>query len=371
MSEDFDRVLLFTHPNDVIPILAFAVNSSQPVIVENHAHFSFWLGTSIADVVICHFPRMVQAAFQRRRVNNPFFFPMVIIDERAERYSHLTKQEAKKMIGLDESSICILTVGTREKFLPNHGYNFFSTAKKITQRYPNAWILIIGLSPDDALVQRQLGKHPPRIRMLGVTDTPFLHYKAADIFMESFPLSSLGAVQDSIHYGDACPLYAYGTNRGLLSSHAVYNKDMFGTIIPEIYTEEKYLQYLGELIADLPLRRKIVNHAKANLARIWSQHGTYRRTLFELADSLQHTPHAIRHGIVEVQSDDVNVAGLSRHKTLKEVSTYFRRSSLEFSPRDNLTLALLLIRKGVFVKEALISIVACLVNAATAFLCSK
>lgn len=352
MSMRFDRVLLFTHPHDVVPVLAFAVKSTPPVIVENHAHFFFWIGTSVADIVLSHIPYMNELTKQRRPVTKTFLFPMVPVDDRVGGFEEITKAAAKRRIGLDKDCLCILTVATREKFFPNEAYNLFSTARKIVERYSHVWILVVGLNPDEAIVKKYLGEAPERMRFLGIVEAPFIYYRAADIFMESFPLSSLGSVQESIYYGDACPLYAYGTNRGLLSSRLSYNEGALGSIIPETNTEAEYLEYLDELIKNPALRFKIVEHLKEQIIRIWQSHDDYRTRLFEQVDDVDHNPHTICNGAAEFQADDISIAGLSRYKTVGEIMAYFRRSSFQLSTFDMLKITFLLIRKSVFVQEA-------------------
>ena len=352
ISRSFDRVLLSTHPHDVIPVLAFATKSTAPVIVENHAHYFFWLGTSVADVVFSHWPYMNEVTRRRRLVNKTFVWPMVIIDEKFQSFKGIEREEAKKRIGLSPDCLCILSMGTSEKFLPNRQYNFFSTAKKIIRKYPNVWIIIIGAYPDEVLAKKYLGQNPERIKLLGIIERPVIYYKAADIFMESFPLSSGGAVQEAIYYGDACPLYAYGRNRGILNSRQVYNEGVLDRIIPEASTEEEYLEYLDELIRNPGLRRKIAEGLKAEMIQIWRNYDNYRKKLFERVDNVEHSPHTIRDGVVEFQADDVNIAGLSQHKTVGEVMSYFQGSSLQLSTIEMLKIAFLLIRKGVFVQEA-------------------
>ena len=43
ISGFFQKVILYHHPYDVVPIMAFSHDKGPPVIIENHAHSWFWL----------------------------------------------------------------------------------------------------------------------------------------------------------------------------------------------------------------------------------------------------------------------------------------------------------------------------------------
>ena len=65
-KENADLVILHHHPNDPIPALALASESCPPVAIFNHADHVFWLGSSIADLVI-DFRSNSQAESKRAR----------------------------------------------------------------------------------------------------------------------------------------------------------------------------------------------------------------------------------------------------------------------------------------------------------------
>src|SRR5262249_29331493 len=51
-AASFDLVVLHHFAMDIVPTVAFAVPGGPPVAVLNHADHQFWLGSSVADVVI-------------------------------------------------------------------------------------------------------------------------------------------------------------------------------------------------------------------------------------------------------------------------------------------------------------------------------
>jgi hypothetical protein len=52
ISRRYDRVILHTHPQDPVPVMAFAAKGGPPVAMFNHAHFSLCLGSTISDVIV-------------------------------------------------------------------------------------------------------------------------------------------------------------------------------------------------------------------------------------------------------------------------------------------------------------------------------
>ena len=53
LSEEFERIILFTHMNDIIPILAYSNPGWKiPIYFYNHADFRFSYGFRISDAVL-------------------------------------------------------------------------------------------------------------------------------------------------------------------------------------------------------------------------------------------------------------------------------------------------------------------------------
>src|SRR5262249_13626191 len=48
VQQDVDMVVMHHHPDDVVPVVAFATGRCPPVAILNQAHHVFWLGSSVA-----------------------------------------------------------------------------------------------------------------------------------------------------------------------------------------------------------------------------------------------------------------------------------------------------------------------------------
>ena len=79
IARSADVVVLHHFGCDVVPIAALAVNDVPAVSVVNHADHIFWLGSTIADVVVNQRP--ISAALgPRRRVRGQFLLPIPLQD---------------------------------------------------------------------------------------------------------------------------------------------------------------------------------------------------------------------------------------------------------------------------------------------------
>ena len=64
-----DEVVLHVHPFDVVPLIAFAASEERPpVVLLNHADHVFWLGVTVADVVVHARSVAVSLAEDRRDI---------------------------------------------------------------------------------------------------------------------------------------------------------------------------------------------------------------------------------------------------------------------------------------------------------------
>ena len=211
-------VVSYHHPYDVVPIMAFSDVEGPPVLIENHAHSWFWLGPSIADLVFAHSAFHRDFTLRNRPLTNVCYVPGIQLDDLEEVFEQKRKVEAKVKLGMSADSICIMTIGTPEKFIPNAGYDFFRTAYKILETFPQAHLFVVGI-PESADLRKEYDLTTRRLHLVGAVTDPTVYYNAADICLDALPQPSLGGTLYATLIGMACPLYKYGPGNVFHSKH--------------------------------------------------------------------------------------------------------------------------------------------------------
>ena len=214
ISRTFDRVILHTHPHDCIPVLAFAKQGGPPVAMFNHAHFSFNLGSTVSDMII-NTVEYYRDISRRHRFARSTELLTGVAGMLPTEEGIVDKAAARRELSLPEQATVIMSLAHEPYYRPMEGYNFFRTLETLMGKLPDAYFLIVGVRKDSPLVPESLRKKP-RLVMTGVVLNPIVHYRASDLFLESFPMPSLGAVHEAIGYGEAFPVAVYGPGESIL-----------------------------------------------------------------------------------------------------------------------------------------------------------
>lgn len=304
LSNQAKKVILYHHPWDAVPVIALSHKNCPPVLLENHAHSWFWLGASVADMVFTHssFHKLFTEA--TRPVSNVMFLPFTQLDDLDMSVDQEDKQQSRERLGIPADCVCLITLGTSEKFIPNADYNFYATAQKIVRRFRETRIYVIGSYPDETYPL-----DTDRIQFLGYVDDPTDYYRAADICLDALPQPSLGATLYATLIGMACPMYKYGVNR-------VFNTANFsGTRLYKEYvgapeTEEAYLNKLGYLIHHPEVRQQIAAEIRQEYATLYAKEQLEQNLIgmFEIADRLEHAPALISEGAYIRNADSAEIA---------------------------------------------------------------
>src|SRR5262249_7376180 len=113
VQQDVDMVIIHHHPDDVVPVVAFATDRCPPVAILNQAHHVCWLGPSIADAVIEIWPTGRPVSQARRFVKHSLFLPIPL-----SAPARVSRSEARKALCMPDGHVAMLSIGSAFKYTP-------------------------------------------------------------------------------------------------------------------------------------------------------------------------------------------------------------------------------------------------------------
>lgn len=202
ISQDYQRVIMSIHMEDVVPILAFSNrNFNIPVYFYNHADFRFSLGFSIADAVfnLCTYDKKKTKIYRGiTEVPNLILeFPGSGKLERKE----IDKIELKKKLinkyNIDATKKIVVSMGDDFKYENIFGFEFDVFARQLIEKCNNkAAMYIVGADKKREkwieLEKRSFGN----VRAMGILpreDAEGL-IQIADLYIVSFPMMASGTM---------------------------------------------------------------------------------------------------------------------------------------------------------------------------------
>lgn len=249
-----DVIILHIHCEDVIPVLALADESGlPPVLFLNHADHLFWLGTSVADLVLNLRDAATDITIGRRGVEaeRNFLLPTIV----APTTRLQSRAEAKAALGLKQDSVLLLSVARRPKYRSIDGLSFADRHVKLLEKCPQAQLIVVGSGePDDwKAAKARVGG---RITGLSEVPDPKRYFEAADIYVDSYPFVSSTSMMEAAGYGlpavtiftlpDAARIF--GINHvGLVGTSLVARSaEAYDTILERLVVDEAYRAETGE-----------------------------------------------------------------------------------------------------------------------------
>ncbi|WP_426476884.1 hypothetical protein ACP3T3_16385 [Chryseobacterium sp. CBSDS_008] len=183
---EYDAILLHIHPDEAVAHIVLSQKDiTTPVCLINHADHVFWLGTSIADMVLQIRESSISFDVERRGIplERQFFLPIPV--------ENSCDVHEKK--DTETKNIKLLSTGTSYKYNPNEQYNFLREAYRIVEENPEVIFNIVGISPDSVYAKEY--QHD-RIVLHGIVSTSELSdiESITDIYVEGFPLPSFTAL---------------------------------------------------------------------------------------------------------------------------------------------------------------------------------
>lgn len=276
LAQSADLIVLHTHPHDVVPLIALGERmTSAPIVLMNHSEHVFWLGASISDVV-AHIREGSVATSQQRRGIPPercVILPVPLVTPKRT----LSRAEAKRKLGIDESTVVLLTVAGGYKYQNQKGTNFVNALIPVLQKHQNALLMAVGPTHDGDWAAGSQATQG-RIKAVGHQPELSVFYEAADIYLDSFPLGSLTSLLEAgCHEVPLLRYNLYPAGVQLLQP----DDPAFKGLMPVATDLKDYQEHISRLINDPVARGELGARIRESIVKTHTGEG-WKETLENL-----------------------------------------------------------------------------------------
>jgi hypothetical protein len=301
-QQDVDMVIMHHHPDDVVPVAAFATDRCPPVAILNQAHHVYWLGPSIADAVIEIWPSGRPLSQTRRFIKHSLFLPIPLGVP-----PQVSRSEARKALQIPDDQVAMLSIGSAFKYTPTDTHNFYKVVVKLLEQHPQAHLYLVGVTWGDCGEHLGHRRHD-RLHLLGVIEDPSLHRAAADLYLEGFPLCSETALLESTLLG-ACPVLSPAPGSRLLTCVDVALEG----VVQNPPDEDRYIEHVSYLIRNHTERERTAAQARGNIASFHCGPGWKRalQSVYGFLERARHRPDFVPNATFLETEDDVRLSRAS------------------------------------------------------------
>lgn len=265
LAAEFDLVVVHAHPFDVVPAIAFASADGPPVVLLNHAGFSFWIGRQVVDAVACLRPSSRDVALTRRGMGLDRCPPLPIPVNPPNRT--VSRSEARVALGLPADAVVLFTVANPFKYLPfEPGPSFVDLVTSVARADRRVHVLAIG--PDDeGAWQKAREQTGGRVQARGRHPEVELHERAADLYLDPFPVTSPTSFLEAGSHG--LPIVSFCPHR---DRAAVLCADDFtlDDLLVRTQTAQSFAAQVGRLTEDAAARAAL---GRATAEAVMAGHG--------------------------------------------------------------------------------------------------
>ena len=260
LMDEADLVVYHVHPWDSVAVAAANLPGTRPPIVfENHADHTFWLGLSAADVVMDHRTVARTLSHDLRGVRHERLGSLPLPIDPAPPPTE--RAELRRAMHIDPQDVLAISVANPAKMRPVWGESFASLLDRGLADNPRLVVLLVGPGPDEDWNTARR-RFPRRIFHMGVLDDVERLLAAADLYLDSYPVSSGTSILEAAAHG--LPLLSLQAYDGPFQIFHANSPGLDGSRHATA-TREEYLRTLRALVSRPELRRSRGTAARAHV----------------------------------------------------------------------------------------------------------
>jgi hypothetical protein len=208
MLSNYDLIVLNIHPHDSVAVAACSGSRGRPrTVLVNHADHVFWLGVGATDQILNFRPSSVVLTKNRRcRAKGmsdllPLPLDTPLIDPQ--------RGEALRVeLAIPANAPVSLCLSAPYKFTDDIGGQFLRLLRRALVEQPDLHHIAIGPGPGTLGWAELASEFPERLHLFDVTPDYQAAFDAADIFLDSFPFSSITSALEAACW--ALPVLSLG-----------------------------------------------------------------------------------------------------------------------------------------------------------------
>lgn len=251
-----DLVVMHVHGYDVVALAAANLPGTRPpVVYENHADQSFWLGIAGADLLCDLRPqaRGLDVALRCVPDERICVLPMPVDELPAPAGGDLRRQ-----LGIRPDAVVALTVSADWKMSAAWGRGMHHAVERVLNWSPQVSVVLVGATPNrdwDSLAKR----YPRRVFPVGRVPDPAPYFALADVYIESYPCRATTSALEAAVLGlpvvaladipedDLAYIFQAGSP-GLAGQPVASNADRFGVAVRRLAGDPDLRRSQGQTV---------------------------------------------------------------------------------------------------------------------------
>lgn len=279
VAREADGVVLHIHPYDVMALAALTgLADAPPVLFMNHADHVFWIGASVADSYVHTRDIAVGLSTERRGIPSELCSVLPIPVD----YSPVSAAErsaARERLGLPGTATVALTIASGYKCAKIGTLDFARHHAELAKQHSNFLHLVIGQS-ENPRWQRQTEASNNRLRAIAPTPAIIDYLRAADFYVDSYPLASVTSYLEAGAMG--LPIVSFDPWRAqarvILAPEPVIRvgeskflgRDQYDNAFHTLATDPAHRSSIGQSTAERIIARHGTNAWAATLDNVWT-----------------------------------------------------------------------------------------------------